>query len=258
MPGWGRARTGLARVLAAGAAVFWGFLFFGLIDFITPFTLGEEWAPHYLLETGWGLLYLVLVTVPLLVLVVRPGTAVALLQLAAVAVALVLSAGLAWSPAHALPGVGVLLTALSLAALSRSRGPVLARPAPITAVVTAVAVVPAAAYAWDMARATVNPEETWGLDHYPAQAALAMAVVLVALLAACTLAREGLGWVLPAGSAAFCAVWLGWQSVVWPERLGSLGTLGGTAAIAWGVALLAATVADGRMVASREAQLAHA
>jgi hypothetical protein len=244
--------------LAAGAAVFWGFLFFGLIDFITPFTLGEEWAPHYLVETGWGLLYLVLVTVPLLVLVVRPGTAVALLQLVAVALALMLSAVLAWSSAHALPGVGVLLTAWALAALSHARPPGLARPAPITVVVTAVGVVPAAAYAWDMARATDNPEETWGLDHYPAQAALAVAVVLVALLAACTLAREGLGWLLPAGTAAFCAVWLGWQSVVWPERLASLGTVGGTAAIAWGVALLVATVADVRVVGSREASLANA
>jgi hypothetical protein len=250
---WGRVRNGLARVLAAAGAVFWGFFFFGLIDFMTPFTLGEEWADHYLLETGWGLLYLVLVTVPLLVLVVRPGSAVALLQLAAVALAVLLGAVLAWSPAHALPAVGLLLTAGALAALAPLRTAGLARPSPITAAVTVIGAVPAAAYAWHMARATENPEDTWGLDHYPAQAALAIAVLLVALLAACVVGGPGRGWWLPVGTAAFSSVWLGWQSVLWPERVGSLGSVGGVAAVVWGLALVAAAVADARVLGSREA-----
>ena len=246
MSGRGRARGGLARVVAACAAVFWGFFFFGLIDFLTPFTLGD-FADHYLLETGWGLLYLVLVTVPLLVLVVRPGAAVALLELLCAGVALVIGALLATSPPHLLPGLGVLLTAACLAAL-RPPAPSLAsaRPGRLSTVVFAVGVLPAAAYAWEMARATENPEDTWGLDHYPAQAAFAIAVVLVALLAAYAVGRPGPGRWLAAGTAAYSAVWFGALSLTWPERVGSLGTGWGVVAITWGVALVVATAVDGR------------
>src|SRR5262245_26445726 len=107
--------------MAAAAAVFWGFFFFGLIDFLTPFVSGEEFADYFLIETGWGLTYLVLVTVPLLVLVVRPGTAVALLELVAVGVALGVGALLAGSPPHLLPAVGMLLTTGVLALLGGVR-----------------------------------------------------------------------------------------------------------------------------------------
>lgn len=257
MPTGGRARRELARGVAAVAAVFWGYFFFGLIDFMTPFTLGEDWADHYLLETGWGLLYLVMVTVPFLVLVARPGIAVALQQLMAVALGVVLSAVLAGSPAHALPGVGIALVVWALVALSPVRGLRWPPPAPVTAGVAAVGALPVAAYAWEMARASENPEVTWGLDHYPAQGALAISVVVVALLAACTVTGSGRAWGLPVGTAAFSAAWLGWQSVVWPERVGSLGSVGGVAAIVWGVALLAAPAADARLLAMRRASSAE-
>jgi hypothetical protein len=239
----------LVRVVAALAAMFWGFFFFGLIDFMTPFTLGEEWTDHYLLETGWCLLYLVMVTVPLLVLVAHPGAAVALHQLLLVALALVLGAVLAGSPAHALPGVGIGLVVWALAALSPPRGLTMPALAPATAVVAAVGALPAAAYAWEMARATENPEQTWGLDHYPAQAALAIAIVAVALLAASAVAPTGRAWWLPGCTASFSAIWLGWQSIAWSERVGSLGQVGGVAAIVWAVALLGASVADARLLA---------
>jgi hypothetical protein len=237
--------------VAAVAAVFFGVFFFGLVDFMTPFTLGEEWSDHYLVETGWGLLYLVMVTVPLLVLVARPGLAVALAQLMAVAVAVASSAVLAGSPAHALPGVGIAMVVGTLVALSPVHDLALPPPARVTAVVAAAGAVPAAGYAWAMARASENPELTWGLDHYPAQAALAISVVLVALLAAWTVAGPGRAWRLPVGTVAFSAVWLGWQSVVWSERAGTLGSVGGVAAIVWGLALLAAPAGDALLRGSR-------
>jgi hypothetical protein len=233
--------------VAAGAAAFWGLLFFGVVDLLTPFTLGEEFADHYLLETGWGLLYLVLVTVPLLVLVVRPGAAVALLQLVAVAAGVILGALLAWSPAHALPGLGILETVGLLAALAPpSLGVGRLRPARVPLGLAAVAVLPATAYAWQMARATDNPEKTWGLDHYPAQASFALAVVLVALLSAYVVRAPGLGRSVPVLTGALSAVWMGALSMVWPERLGSWGIGWGLVAVLWGLALVAVTVVESR------------
>ena len=239
-------RRGLARSIAAVAAAFWGLAFFGVIDFLTPFTLGGEWADHYLIETGWGLLYLVMVTVPFLVLIARPGSLLALLELSVVAASLMTGAALAASPAHALPGLAIAVLVAVLAVLSPARRPTWGLPAPLTAVVAVVGVAPASAYVWRMARATDNPEMTWGLDHYPAQAALGLAVVGVALIAACAHAASRRDRWLPIGTAAFSALWLGWQSILWSGRVGSLGSAGGAAAIVWGVALLAAAGADAR------------
>ncbi|HEY3529757.1 MAG TPA: hypothetical protein VGK78_11455 [Nocardioides sp.] len=251
MSAWGRSRRVIARVVAAGAAVFWGFLFFGLIDLLTPFVGGEEFADHFLMETGWGLTYLVLVAVPLLVLVMRPGAVMALLELVAVGVSIAIGAGLAGSPPHVLPGVGVVLTAAVVAVLVGTRvSGVPGRPTPLAAIVAVVAVPPAAAYAWEMARSTENPEETWGLDHYPLQAAFAIAVVLVALLTAYAVRRPGRGCWLPACTSACSAIWFGALSLVWPERLGSLGTAWGAAAVVWGIALLAAVAVDERRSAT--------
>jgi hypothetical protein len=243
----GDVRRVLARIVAVAAAVFWGFLFFGLIDLLTPFVEGEDFAAHYLMETGWGLTYLVLVAVPLLALVVRPGSLPAVLELGAVGIALVVGAVLAGSTRHLLPGLGVLATAAVLAFLGRPiSGALQRRPAPLAGGLALVATVPAAAYAWDMARATENPEETWGLDHYPVQAAFAIAVVLVALVCATT--RPGPGSWLTASTAAVCAIWIGVLSMVWPERLGSLGTGWGAVAVGWGVALLGAATLERQRV----------
>jgi len=181
------------------------------------------------------------------VLVARPGSPVALLQVTAVAVALAIGAGLAGSPRHLLPALGVVLTAALLSWLGGVQPPAPpSHPVRVSAVLIAAAVVPAAAYAWDMARSTADPEETVGLDHYPVQAAFAIAVVLVAGLAAyAASAADPMRW-LPGLTAAFSAVWIGALSVVWPHRLGSLGTGWGCAAVVWGAALLVAVGVEGR------------
>jgi hypothetical protein len=235
--------------MAALGAVFWGFFFFGLIDLMSPFVEGELFAAHYLMETGWGLTYLVLVAVPMLMLVARPGLTVALLELVAVGVALGVGAVMAGSPAHLLPALGVLVTTGLLAVLGRPLTPFgFGRPAPLTALVTGLAVPPALAYAWDMATATEDPEQTWGLDHYPAQAGFAVAVVLAALVASYAAARHLRSAWLPGLTAAFSAVWMGSLSLVWPQRLGSLGSSWGVVAIAWGVTLAAAVMVEARTV----------
>ena len=168
----------------------------------------------------------------------------ALLQLAAVGLALGVGALVAGSPQHLLPALGVLVTAGLVGALGRPLTPLrLARPAPLTGLVAVLALVPAAAYAWDMARATDNPEQTWGLDHYPTQAGFAVAVVLVAALASYA-AGSRRSARLPALTAAFCAVWMGSLSLVWPDRIASLGTGWGVVAIAWGVVLAAVVTVE--------------
>jgi hypothetical protein len=59
-------------VLAGLLAVFWGFLFYGLIDLLA-FAQGPDFHASLLLSTGWGLLFLVLVAGPLVAVAVRPG-----------------------------------------------------------------------------------------------------------------------------------------------------------------------------------------
>lgn len=228
-----RSRRVAAVVVAALAAVFWGFLWFGLIDLLVVVTQDEQFHEDYLLESGWGLLYLVLVAVPLVLLAFRPGRAVALAQLAVVTVAVL--AGAAW--AGALPqlwnGLGLALTVGLLAVLGRWRGLRLRRPDLLMAALAVAALPPAIAYAEPLARnTTVTEDITNGVSHWPMQASLALAVVGLAGLAACTRHR------LPAGTAAFTAVWLGIESMVYPDLHGSLGTVGGLLTAGWGVLLV--------------------
>jgi hypothetical protein len=118
-------------------------------------------------------------------------------------------------------------------------------------VVVAVAVIPAAAYAWELSRGTENPEETWGLDHYPVQGAFAIALVLVAGLAAYATGQRLASRWLPALTVGFSAAWFGVQSMVWPERLGSAGTVWGLLVVVWGVALVGVVGIEGRRSVER-------
>jgi hypothetical protein len=54
----------VVRILAAALAVFWGLVFYGLIDLLA-FAQGAEFHAALLLSTGWGLLFLFLVAAPL-------------------------------------------------------------------------------------------------------------------------------------------------------------------------------------------------
>jgi hypothetical protein len=93
----------------------------------------------------------------------------------------------------------------------------------------------AVAYGEPLARNTTDvPDITNGVSHYPMQASLALAVVGVVALAAFTLGR------LPAFTAAFSAVWLGVESVVYPDLRASLGQTGGALTVGWGVLVVLA------------------
>src|SRR3954462_14807537 len=115
----GSQRVVAARVVAGSAAVFWGFFWFGLIDLLVVVLQDQEFYHHYLFESGWGLLYLVLVAVPLVVLAVRPGDPAAMAELAVVALMVVV--GGLWRPAwpQVWNGLGLTLTVVVLAWLGR-------------------------------------------------------------------------------------------------------------------------------------------
>ena len=99
----------IARIVTIVVALFWGVLFFGVIDLITVPIHDETFYQHYLIETGWGLLYTLLVMVPLILWAVRPQWRVFPQQVFVVAAAVLLTglltrpkAGTRSLPTHAL------------------------------------------------------------------------------------------------------------------------------------------------------------
>jgi hypothetical protein len=101
-----------------------------------------------------------------------------------------------------------------------------------------VAAAGAVVYAVQMIQAARGGEpddDTWGLMHLPMQAAFGLAVAGCAAVSVLARAANAHGWQISAVSALASAGWLGVVSVVYPEHLGSLGRIGGVAAMAWGV-----------------------
>jgi hypothetical protein len=240
-----------ARVVACVAAVFWGFFWFGLIDLLVVVEQDAQFHQDYLLESGWGLLFLVLVAVPLVVLVMRPGDPVALAQLFVITVAILL--GAVWRPAwpQAWNGAGLGLTSGALAWLGRARPVRLCRPDPALSVLAVVGIPVAVGYGDPLVRNTTDVEDiTNGVSHYPMQASLALAAVGLVALAALTRSR------LPAWTAGFSVIWLGAESIVYPHLRASLGTTRGALTIAWGVlVILAAELARRRSAHDEQGEL---
>jgi hypothetical protein len=234
----------LARVIAAVSAVIWGVLNFGVIDLATAVLRDPVFAEHYILELGWGLLYLVLVAVPFAALVVRPAAGLMHWQVAIVAVSLAVAAALAGQPGHLVPAVALGLTAAALWLLGGAQAPVVTWRATVPLGIACCGVVAWSWYAVTMARSTGHDEVTNQLTHLPAQAALGFALGLGSVSVAVTSGARShrVELVIVTGSALL----LGVESVVNPELLGSLGTLGGAAAVVWSGALAIAVLLPGR------------
>ena len=244
-----RTRLRAARTVAAAAAVFWAVPFFGLMDLLVVVLDDDRFAEAYLLETGWGLLYLVLVAVPFGALARRPGTALLLVQPLVVAAAVVVSAAVAGYPAQLLAAALLVVWVAAVAGLGRPGArntrpaplrPASLRPGPAALVVTAA---PAAlVYAWQQVhdwRATGSPDITLGLDHRPMQGALGLALLGVAVLAALGAGTRAPGWRVPVWTVVVAACWLGLVSAAYPGLEGSLGRTFGVAVAVWGCAFAA-------------------
>jgi hypothetical protein len=241
------------RIAAAIGAIFWGFLFFGLIDLLA-FLQGDEFHATLLLSTGWGLLFLFLVAAPLVVVAAAPAYAgvSALAEVVAVALALAVAAALSGSPRHLLATAGLLMTAGLVAAFASKPRPHMQldwRPSwPALAVVVAGAG-PLAYYAWTAARTTGTStitDDSVGLDHWPVQSAVAIAAVLIALLAA----GHPSGWRVPMWTVAASVAWFGVVALAEPDLVGSVNRGWAAAMLVWAVAFVGATSLGARLRSS--------
>ncbi len=232
-----------SRIAAVALALFWGMLFFGLIDLVVVPLQDHRFYDFYLLETGWGLLYTVLVAVPLVAFAFRPRHLVPLQQLVVVAAAVLLGGLAALAVRQVVPAVLLATTAMLLSRWSKQRlwpidGLSLRGADPWLAALVLPAVVGAGLYAARMAHAArigVPDDDTWWLTHLPMQASFGVALAGSAAVAVFAGGARAPGRRLAAVPAGLSAVWLGAVSTVYPTHLGSLGTAAGVAAIAWGL-----------------------
>jgi len=244
--GFQRAAPSGVRLLAGMALAAWWLMMFGLIDLLLPFDApapGSEFYTFVMLETGWGLLYAVLLGGAALALLVRPLSPEPALQHVVVGAAIALAAIATFELGHLLPAfmaAGVGLGALAITGDVAHLGRTFIHPPRglwwLPAAALAVALGPAVGYALSSFRAAWagEPDDiTSGLTHWPGQGAFFVAFVFVALLA--VLRRRGR---IPAYCAAFSAGWFGAVSIAYPEPVGSLGVAWGVAAITWALVYL--------------------
>jgi len=231
------------RVVAGLALVVSLVLNFGIVDLVTAVDPSPEWEPVRMLEAGWGIVFGILFPIGFAAQLRRGGGPVATIQQLAVITASLAVATLLTLKAHEwlLVGFWAAVTA-AIIALHPARKRVLARPArpdPIIATVAALAVVPAAIYAAQMAakyRAGFPGDDTNGFEHWTVQAALPLA--LVGLVALSALKTDG--WRVPALSAAIGAVLFGALGVADTGSRGDVPTGWAAATLEWGLVVLLA------------------
>lgn len=231
----------LLRGLALLLLAVWLVPGFGLID------LTVSWDPEWpvMLEAGWGMFVSVGIGLPLLVAAITPRHAAAcLVQLTVVTGSLAVGAVVGNEPTS---WWMFLLLGLSLAVVAglRHRQPVAprrddSRSMPLL-LLGAAAVPFAIRYAWEMAdlnrQALPTGDITNDVDHYAVQAALALSVAVLPIVA---------GWwprtaPLLASSAALMAGYCGLVSYSWPGADAGVGRPSSLVLMLWaGVVLLAA------------------
>lgn len=238
--------TVAVRFVAAASALFWAVLFFGIVDLAVPVEETPGFDESNLLETGWGVLYTFLVGGAFASLAVRPGMAMPVLQVALVGVCLAATAVAAGAWSQLVPALLLASNCYALMSLSRGRTrlPRRRRPLgvdPVVGVVSALLVPPAVVFAVDMVSGYREGRppldaDTWGVDHWPTQAALALAIAAVAAAVAAGLHAGWSGTAASATCVAVSAGWFGFWSTVHPDHAGSAGAPWGVALIVWACA----------------------
>ena len=236
-----------ARLIAAASAFLWAVVFYGIVDLSTAVTQQEGFEHSFVLDAGWGLLFTVMVAVPLVSLAVRPGQAAPLLHLLLVVVSLTAAATASQSWGLLLPAALLGLTVAFLADLARGsvRPPGGWKLPALDPVVAAVAV--PAALAWlsyaaevtQSARVDACPRVvTVELNHWPAQAALGASLALVAVAAAAGVRQRWPGTILSVACVCVASTWLAVVSLAFPALGGALARSEAIAALVWSAALL--------------------
>ena len=211
-----------------------------------------DWTATVVISTSWGLLFAVLIPVPLVAWAIRPmawvgpqvvaiATAVLVAGVAAlsagqVAVALVVAASASfprmWRPGPGWPPRRLLL--------GRAFWPV--------HTLLALGLATALYQAWvvlDAARGGAADDITNGLEHLPMQAGFTLAVPLAAAAAVWAMAYRVVGWWFAVVPPGISAVWFGALCATHPDLVGSLGRTTGWCTAAWGVAIAVAVWATG-------------
>ncbi|MGN6687182.1 MAG: hypothetical protein ACTHK1_06560 [Actinomycetales bacterium] len=249
-PSAGRVVT--ARVLALLFALSWlVFPGFGVPD------LAVSWNPAWavVLEAGWGLFSTVLVAAALLRLAWRPRTVGAVVTQLAVAVAALAVAALlsaAWA-ALVLVALLAVQVAVVVALLHPDpRTPLRPHPSLPLLAWSLAGAVGGATYAVAMAaaaRADQPVDVSVGVDHYVVQAALALAVPGLAVLAAVAPAvRAGY-----AVTSALSAGYLGLVVLCWQGKDGGYGRALAALTVVWAIGLVALALLPHRADARRRA-----
>lgn len=232
-----------ARIWAWFAAIFWAVGFFGIIDLTMLFGVNPAFHAVMGLETSWGVLFTFIVGGAFVAIAARPRQPwPALVLLWLVVAALLLASVLAEDAGPLAPAV--LLLPMSLVPLlSRADRPDRAGGGlDPSGPILALALLGAPGW-WAYAAVAVGQSLTpgvvddtsWGLSHWPIQAALGMLLVVgVLVMAFWPAGRTLIG--IACGSSA---VVLGISWLLYPDSAGASRSAGlSLAAILWGLAVL--------------------
>ena len=245
-----------SRLGAVALALWWATGFFGVIDLLVGVIPSEfpGFEPFVVVETSWGLLFTVLVPMPLIAWAIRPVGWVGA-QVFAVAAGVMVAgiASAAW---------GQVLVAVLIAACAAF--PAMWRPWPPLSIrrvvqsatfwpVDALVVVGLAAglvHGWDVIQTAshgVKDDDTWDLMHLPMQAGFALAVPAAAAVAVLAMANRVTNWGFAIVPPAASAVWFGFVCATHPDLLGSVGGAAGWCTTAWGIVIAVGVWATGYM-----------
>jgi hypothetical protein len=216
---------------------------FGIVDLVTAIAPSGEWVPLRMLEAGWAIVFGVLFPVGLAAQFRRGGGPVATLQqLVVVTGALAVATLLTTKPHEWLLVAFWGAVSAAVIALHPERSRVLALrhgADPLLAALTAIAVVPAAVYAAQMAakyRGGHPGDDTNGFEHWTVQSAAAIAIVLLVALSA----LKTDGWRVPAISAAVSAALLGALAIASDTGPADFPAGWGVATLVWSALLVLA------------------
>src|SRR4051812_43202305 len=143
------------RLVAVGSVFGWALVFFGLIDLTVPLEQTAWFYDSYVLETGWGLLYTVIVGAAFLSLAVRPDLVMPVGQVALAAAALAITAVVAGSWVQLVPATLLSFNCYAFWTLAHGRVPAPERwrlPTldPVVGTMAVILVPPAVLFAADM------------------------------------------------------------------------------------------------------------
>jgi hypothetical protein len=213
---------------------------FGIIDLSIVFSPPREFRPLVMLEAGWGLLFTVLVAGAFLGVAMRPRRCTPpLVQIGAVIVTLAAAAAFGADGGLVLLAFGLALALIVLVALlPGDREPLWPQPGSISwplAALTIAAAIPWLWYATSMFSLARQPsaptDNTLGINHYPVQGALALAlVVLAGLTVRWPRFRSWIGI-----STGITAAAQGASDLAYPHSAGAFPAGWAVFAIIWGV-----------------------